>query len=413
MFERRPGSDHRRHHRPHVRQGGRLRPRRRARRGAQGRHVPARPGGRRRPRARCSTASRPPRCCEGVRGAEPADADALADVIVRLSDLVTDFPRIREFDLNPVFARPDGASAADVRILLDAEEPAAAGPYSQEEILATMNRMMRPNAVAVIGASAENGKIGNSVMKNLINGGFAGRDLPDQPEGRRDPRQEGLQEHRRRARRGRRRGVRGTGEVRGAGAARGAARRTSPPRCSSPPDSPRPATHELQDEIVEIAPRVRRPPAGAEHLRLLLHAAEPLRDVLHALRRQGRGGAHVAVRRHRHGDPRVRPHHQDGRLGDRRPRQQVRPRRGRPAHLLRAGPRYERRRDAPGGPQGRPRRSSRRRSASPRRSRSWCSRPAARRWVRGPRARTPARWPATTRSTTTSCASPAWCGPTR
>jgi len=118
---------------------------------------------------------------KGARGAEPADADALADIITRLSDLVSDFPRIREFDLNPVFARPDGASAADVRILLDAEEPAEPVRYSQEEILATMNRMMRPNSVAVIGASSENGKIGNSVMKNLINGGYAGEIYPINP----------------------------------------------------------------------------------------------------------------------------------------------------------------------------------------------------------------------------------------
>jgi acetyl coenzyme A synthetase (ADP forming)-like protein len=118
---------------------------------------------------------------KGARGAEPADAGALADIITRLSDLVTDFPRIREFDLNPVFASPDGASAADVRILLDAEEPAQPVRYSREEILATMNRMMRPNAVAVIGASAENGKIGNSVMKNLINGGYAGEIYPINP----------------------------------------------------------------------------------------------------------------------------------------------------------------------------------------------------------------------------------------
>ena len=31
-----------------------------------------------------------------------------------------------------------------------------------------MNRIMRPSAVAVIGASAEDGKIGNSVMKNIL-----------------------------------------------------------------------------------------------------------------------------------------------------------------------------------------------------------------------------------------------------
>jgi len=117
----------------------------------------------------------------GVRGAEPVDADALADIIRRLSDLVTDFPRIREFDLNPVFARPDGASAADVRILLETEEIAAPVQYSQEEILATMNRLMHPRAVAVIGASNEAGKIGNSVMKNLINGGYAGEIYPINP----------------------------------------------------------------------------------------------------------------------------------------------------------------------------------------------------------------------------------------
>ncbi|TQM06411.1 acetate--CoA ligase family protein [Pseudonocardia kunmingensis] len=118
---------------------------------------------------------------KGARGAEPADADALADIIKRLSDLVTDFPRISEFDLNPVFATPEGASAADVRILLSAEEPAEPVRYSEEEILATMNRMMRPNAVAVIGASDQDGKIGNSVMKNLINGGYAGEIYPINP----------------------------------------------------------------------------------------------------------------------------------------------------------------------------------------------------------------------------------------
>ncbi|NMH75888.1 CoA-binding protein [Pseudonocardia xinjiangensis] len=118
---------------------------------------------------------------KGARGAEPADADALADIIKRLSDLVTDFPQISEFDLNPVFARPDGASAADVRIVLATEDLVEPVKYTQDEILATMNRMMRPNAVAVIGASAENGKIGNSVMKNLINGGYAGEIYPINP----------------------------------------------------------------------------------------------------------------------------------------------------------------------------------------------------------------------------------------
>lgn len=117
----------------------------------------------------------------GVRGAEPADADALADVIVRVSDLVGDFPEIREVDLNPVFARPDGASAADVRILLVTEEVATPVHHSPEEILEVMNKLMHPRAVAVIGASNETGKIGNSVMRNLVDGGYAGEIYPINP----------------------------------------------------------------------------------------------------------------------------------------------------------------------------------------------------------------------------------------
>src|SRR5213076_1702963 len=55
----------------------------------------------------------------GVRGGDPVSRDALADVIVKVSQLVSDFPEISELDLNPVFATKKGAIAADVRIVLD------------------------------------------------------------------------------------------------------------------------------------------------------------------------------------------------------------------------------------------------------------------------------------------------------
>ena len=44
-----------------------------------------------------------------------------------------------------------------------------------------MRRLMQPRSVAVIGASNEQGKIGNSVMRNLIDGGFAGEIHPVNP----------------------------------------------------------------------------------------------------------------------------------------------------------------------------------------------------------------------------------------
>ncbi|MDF6017740.1 acetate--CoA ligase family protein [Streptomyces sp. JH34] len=118
---------------------------------------------------------------KGVRGAPAVDRWALAEQIRRVSRLVTDFPEIAEVDLNPVIASPDGAVAADIRILLTTEEVKPRRRYSREEILVSMRRLMEPRSVAVIGASNEQGKIGNSVMRNLIDGGFAGEIHPVNP----------------------------------------------------------------------------------------------------------------------------------------------------------------------------------------------------------------------------------------
>jgi acetyl coenzyme A synthetase (ADP forming)-like protein len=117
----------------------------------------------------------------GVRGAPPSDTAALADLIRRVGDLVTDFPELAEVDLNPVLATPDGATAVDVRILVDKEAAHEPFRFSQEDILASMNRIMKPAAVAVIGASNETGKIGNSVMRNLVDGGYRGEIYPINP----------------------------------------------------------------------------------------------------------------------------------------------------------------------------------------------------------------------------------------
>ena len=84
-------------------------------------------------------------------------------------------------DLNPVFATKEGAIAADVRIVVDfAQKPARYRP-AEADVVTSMNRIMQPKAVAVIGASDEAGKIGNSVMKNLINGGYKGQIYPIHP----------------------------------------------------------------------------------------------------------------------------------------------------------------------------------------------------------------------------------------
>ncbi len=116
----------------------------------------------------------------GVRGQKSVDRAAVADLICRVSKLINDFAEIQEVDLNPVFATDKGVKAVDVRVVLG-EMPKERTRFDQEEILGAMRRIMNPRAVAVIGASAEDGKIGNSVMKNLINGGYQGAIYPIHP----------------------------------------------------------------------------------------------------------------------------------------------------------------------------------------------------------------------------------------
>ncbi|HEY1236278.1 MAG TPA: acetate--CoA ligase family protein [Candidatus Binatia bacterium] len=116
----------------------------------------------------------------GVRGQKSVDRAAVANLICRVSKLVNDFPDIQEVDLNPVFATDKGAKAVDVRMVIG-DMPKKRTRFDQDEILGAMRRIMNPRAVAVIGASAEDGKIGNSVMKNLINGGYRGAIYPIHP----------------------------------------------------------------------------------------------------------------------------------------------------------------------------------------------------------------------------------------
>ncbi len=58
---------------------------------------------------------------EGFRGSPAANLDAIEAMLLQLSEFAEANPEIAELDLNPVFARSDGAVAVDARILLSAE----------------------------------------------------------------------------------------------------------------------------------------------------------------------------------------------------------------------------------------------------------------------------------------------------
>jgi acyl-CoA synthetase (NDP forming) len=56
---------------------------------------------------------------DGYRGAAPADLSALQHMLCTISDFVEATPAVKEIDLNPVYAYPDGALAVDARIILE------------------------------------------------------------------------------------------------------------------------------------------------------------------------------------------------------------------------------------------------------------------------------------------------------
>jgi acyl-CoA synthetase (NDP forming) len=56
----------------------------------------------------------------GARGRKRSDIEAVIDAILRVCQLLCDFPQIKEIDINPlrVFNEEDGCQALDARIIL-------------------------------------------------------------------------------------------------------------------------------------------------------------------------------------------------------------------------------------------------------------------------------------------------------
>lgn len=74
------------------------------------------------------------RLLAGYRDRPPADLDALADVLVRVSDLIIHHPEIRELDINPLIVDENGVLALDARIsvadnVTDPRLPLSITPY--------------------------------------------------------------------------------------------------------------------------------------------------------------------------------------------------------------------------------------------------------------------------------------------
>ena len=82
---------------------------------------------------------------KGLRDKAPIDMLALEEVIVRFSNLVTDFPEIVEIDINPLIVSGQNLYVADARILLDLAAPSYANqPYPHLVIIPYPTRYITP-----------------------------------------------------------------------------------------------------------------------------------------------------------------------------------------------------------------------------------------------------------------------------
>lgn len=123
---------------------------------------------------------------DGARGHPVADVDALVDVVLAVAGpggLLEDLPPdVVEVDLNPVLVASEGATVADVRLVLgDTEEEPPIGPARPLPGRTDFRALFAPRAIAVVGASARATAPANLYIRNLRAYGYPGPIYPVHP----------------------------------------------------------------------------------------------------------------------------------------------------------------------------------------------------------------------------------------
>ncbi len=90
---------------------------------------------------------------KGARGNAPADLDAIADLIAKISEFAAAHAEVREMDLNPVVAYSKGLRVLDARMLLDpaGAQSAPAADAHRAQRIENLRRGFDARTVAVVG----------------------------------------------------------------------------------------------------------------------------------------------------------------------------------------------------------------------------------------------------------------------
>jgi 3-hydroxypropionyl-CoA synthetase (ADP-forming) len=120
---------------------------------------------------------------KGFRGSEPIDVQMLSDLLVNIGKLGIELaPYYESIDLNPIIVYAHDYFAVDAKIILKSSPNYGAFSTVQPD-LSYIDLFFNAKSIALIGASPEIGRVGNSILRNLVNSYYRGKVFPVNAEG--------------------------------------------------------------------------------------------------------------------------------------------------------------------------------------------------------------------------------------
>jgi 3-hydroxypropionyl-CoA synthetase (ADP-forming) len=118
---------------------------------------------------------------KGFRGSAPIDLNMVSQMLVRIGKLgVENADHFNSIDFNPVIVYPKSYFVVDAKIILNDTVKKNSISKAKPNIT-SMESFFTPKAVALVGASATPGKIGNSVLDALGKQDYKGKVYPINP----------------------------------------------------------------------------------------------------------------------------------------------------------------------------------------------------------------------------------------
>ena len=118
---------------------------------------------------------------KGFRGSKSIDLNMLAKALVRIGKIgIDNADYINSIDLNPIVVHPKSYNVVDAKIILNKKIKKNSTSHAKPNVT-SMEKFFTPKSIALVGASAKPGKIGNSVLDILRKGHYKGKVYPINP----------------------------------------------------------------------------------------------------------------------------------------------------------------------------------------------------------------------------------------